>query len=340
MTPYFRTHRRTSLLLPPCVVFSALTCSFAQSVSVPRLGLVFDESASSLREISGIKSGAWLGLPLNFGTPLDRTWVAPAGAFAIGDSPDKPALLLLDPSSGSALAIDGLDRNPDQLVFSRRGKALAAYYSRTQSIKVVTGLPGSPRFLLRSVRPLPSKLVSMAVSDDGSLILAGTYDRNQGAVFAITGSPSPRLIASPTMPASIAVLPGDNDALIADSAESQIVRVSGLQGSPSVITIAGEHEGVLSPVALGVSLDGKQVLVVTQASDEVLAMDLSAGTKMIVKCKRPPSSLEQLAGNFVFALNSQSNLEVFDGDAGTPRILFVSETGSTRRKLTADGAIR
>jgi hypothetical protein len=328
----------------------------AASLEGPRLGVVFDPAAKTLRPILGIPGAAIIGQPLVLHPEMEQAAVSPQQDYALATTGEGREVVLLHLDGSPARSIHGVASAPDRVALSSLGRAAALYYSDRNRIQVLTGLPGAPKAafeLYLSAGESPSALV---VSDDGHVVLTGIAN----TVFRITpsgevpvlhglrqvtsialisvqgrttansskGRPSPVHdgMGNPETEVTPSASTGGYDAIVADSGQNRIYRVRDVTGAAETQVLAGSDKGIAQPVAVAVSRDNQRVFVANAKSGATTILDLSGDAKPAkVSCACKPTGLARLTGDSVFLLTEPSArpMWVLDADAHQPRVVFV-----------------
>lgn len=298
------------------------------SVSGPILGMVFDNARSGLRPILGIPGAATLGEVLVLGRAISRAWVSPRQDFALVESKDNGALVVVSFDRGSILIrpLRGISLLADQISLSPTGVVAAIFQRDGRNVQIVTGLPNTPwASSLVNVPALPGGLTAMAVSDDAEAVLLGVSDGRSGAVVLLTRAGQSHVINLVGHATAISFLRNSHDALIADRRNNAILLMRDVTGAAATTSLAGEREGITHPVAVEASDDNRMVFVANAGSRTLLTLDLDSGKVARLGCNCNPTGLYRLRGNSVFRLTDLSDtpLQLLDGGALEPRILFV-----------------
>ncbi len=299
-------------------------------INPPTLGFVFDSNARTLKPILGIPGASLFGPPLDTGLPLSYAATSPLQNYAIllaGDTSEVNFLSLLP--AGSASVIPGARPAPDRIVFSPLGTAVVLYRANEALFQVITGLPGSPAVTNEiPALGLRGNLTSLAISDDAQRLLAAVSnnDTSQLIFFASDGIPRQLPVSGPI--AGIAFRPKASDAVVVTS-EHQVLLFSDFSGDPRVL--GGPADGISQPVAVAFSTDGAEAFVANADTGNVVGLSLSGAPSTLIPCECTPTGLHRLAGNSIFRLNDLSapTIKLLDGDAPTPRVVFVpSDSGA------------
>jgi len=211
-----------------------------------------------------------------------------------------------------------------RIAASPTGDAAAFYYGDSRTVKVITGLPGSPVVSWTAELPeLAGGLAALAISDGGrgvlaagteqGLVLLAAPDLGARTLWAVAGSPS------------VAFFVNSLDFVVADGALNRVVVVRDPKGDAQVLQIADASQGVSGPVAVTTASDGRRVFVANAEPPGVLALSLAGEDPITLSCACRPTGLDRLAGDGVFRLNEarQGPLWLLDDTGASPRIVFV-----------------
>ena len=296
----------------------------AAELGRPILGHIPSSEPGALLRMAGIPGAAFFQPMPESGAVFERIAVSPGQdyALAIRASDRATVVVRLDRTEAepeAPLAAPGAER----IAISRNG-AFAALYSRVgESIQLIGGLPDHPAYQ-RSIgtAALSGGAGTMAVSDDGSMVLAGSAATPE-EVFILTENAVGRL-SLPSPVAGMVFRPGLREAVILAGAE--VFLAVDLAGRPRYRSLAGTGQGLASPVAVEFSRDGRRLYIADPGASgvHILGPDFSpAGT---VTCDCKPSGLQPLNGNSVFWIGSSSAgiPQILDDDsAGAPRVVVV-----------------
>src|SRR5262249_43379858 len=159
--------------------------------------------------------------------------------------------------------------------------------------QVFTGLPDSPRIL----REIPfgtagGVLTSAAISDDGQAILAALA--NDPVLVPADGIPRPFLLAGPV--SAMAFRARTHDAIVAGLSNNQVSLILHAAEAPEVQLLAGPEDGILDPLAVEFSLDGRRALV-ANSGGTLVQLDLTEAPPQSLSCQCRITGLHRLAGN-------------------------------------------
>jgi WD40 repeat protein len=323
------------------------------SISGPILGRFFDEREGKFSVIQGIPGAATIGEAGDLDIGLTKAEVSPLGNYAIGIAEDygEPVLIRFDGVQPNPQLLEGLKMNPGRIDISPSGSCAVLYYEPDRLIVVVGSLPDTPRVVARiSILNLLSKLTAMAVSDDGEVVLIGASQGSRSFVYAVSTqmqmpeasddhlfqnesgkAPNrvsvtrPEMISPVGLASAIVFFPHSNDALVADSGQSEIILLRDVLGSADHFTLASAQEGIAEPVAVGISDEGDRVMVGNSASSNVVIFNLLTGQTQSLDCYYPPTKFQRLNVNSVFRLTDPGGRPILllDGGVEQPRIVFV-----------------
>ena len=298
------------------------------SLSGPILGLVFDTIRGGLRPIWGTPGASTLGDILDTGISMSRAWISPGQNYVLAQVEESGEVALLD-LSRDLLALSSLGiakSGPDQIAFSPTGASVVLHHRASRSVQLITGLPSAPALVAEiDISGLPESLSALAVSDDGGAALLGVFEGESGSVYALTQQAEASLVSVVGQAAAISFLNHSRDALIADRRNHEIVLLRDVTGMAQRLTLAGESDGILGPVAVQVADDNRRILIANSGSSSVSVLHLDTGSIKQVPCGTAPSGLYRMGSPSVFRLTDYSEEPLLLLDAGTeePRSIFV-----------------
>jgi hypothetical protein len=303
------------------------------SMSGPVLGYVFDPVQRGLRPIWGIAGASTVGEVMNIGMKLSRATLASQQdyAVAVADGSGEAVLIGFDRNSISVRPIAGAPPGADQIVLSPSGLSGALLYRSRHSIRTLSGLPHAPAIAAEvDISGLPGSSPAMAISDDGAVILMALSEGETGSLYVLTAGGQVRWISLLGEASDISFLSSTRDALIADRRANEVLLVRDVTGAAGRLTLAGEREGILQPVAVAPSHDNSRVFIVNSGSGTISTLELASGTLTHVSSGGAPSGLYRLKGNSLFRLTELSGapLLLFDSSTAESRILFVPQDQS------------
>jgi len=301
---------------------AASAIAFPASLQGPRMGVVFDSSARTLRPILGIPGAAIMGEPLKTSLDLRRVAISPQQDYALAAQGEhnQIAVLRFDRAPMTSTLVQGTHHGPDLMVFSPGGRVAAAHYRDGNRIQVLAGLPASPRIvdeLYLSPGALPSAL---AVGDDNTVLAAVG-----STVYWVTRSGDVPVLKGLGKVSAITVTTA-RLALVADAVAHQIHRLQNVTTGLETDVLAGPAQGIAAPVAVAISSDGRRAFVSNGKTGTVAILDLQGKTparKIACGCKL--TGLDRLDGDNLFRLSEPSNkpMWVLEANAKETRVVFV-----------------
>lgn len=303
----------------------------------PIMGYLWDQNEAGLRPIVGVPGAGYLGPPMFSTGAYTAATACSAKKFALLTG-TKGDISIASLPAGAPLQLAPQLSPTQQMAISPGCTVALVYAAGNAQMLLVQGLPASP--VVKTVEFAGSKqIVSAAVADSGAILVAALQPGGAVAVDAIRadGTRIPSL-ASLSAFGGFAFLPNADGALIADAGKNTVSIYGALDPNSTVTQIAGGADGVAQPMAIAASADGK-LAVVLNGGSSILRLDLSkkiAPQKLSCNCSA--SQLTPLSGNLVFRLNETNAgpLWAFDGDAATPRVVFIP--GAQHASLT--GAVK
>jgi hypothetical protein len=285
--------------------FGAASMAWGEgAISGPSLGFFFDPQAQALRPIPGIPGSAVAGGNLDVGFPVAKAVVAPGQNYALALTADGAVnIVKLAASAVTAQAIPALPASPDQFVLSPNGRAAAFLYGT--SIEILTGLPDSVNAIQQvDASALPDAPATLAISDDGAVLLTSSPDNG---VFVFTaGNGAPRLISGGT-PSGVMFLPDSHDALISDETAGTLTAIQDAGGGAAPLWVFSDDR--LGPPSLArTSLDGQQVIAASENNNTLAVLDRNGGNPVFVPCTCSPSEINPLGGSAYKITDSTNGL--------------------------------
>jgi DNA-binding beta-propeller fold protein YncE len=274
------------------------------------MGYVLDATMQAIRPVNGIPGSSLLGQPLALPFPVAAAAFAPRGdwAVAVSAADDHTAYVLRN--LGGALGIDVLDsalRGADRVLLNADASAAALVSSEARQLQLVRGLPASPSAgAPLDLSSIPGTITALAVDRAASNVLIAATSDGQGALHLAAADPQmrPRLIANFGAPTALALLHGDQDAIVADAAVNQLTLLRNFAGTPEAFLLAGERDGVSGPAGLQLSPDGRKLYIANGASR---TLDVWNFETQSVEASFPldaePTRLAPLQGSSTFVLN-------------------------------------
>lgn len=302
------------ILLPALLLagFSLPAAAQGGSLSGPVLGYAPD--GSGVRPIRGVPGASLMGEHLPLGFPASAVEVSPGQDYVLAVSAEDGQVRVvgLGVEPLAARALEGIASAPDRVVLSPRGSAALFVRSEEGLAWVVKGLPSAPVTAALDLAGVSGRPNALAVSDDGSTVLAATTD----GLFLVTAegvTPLPSVGAI----TALAFLPGSLDAVAAGGA--QVAVLSDTAGQPAW-RVAGSFTEDFGD-AIAVAAAGGRAFVAGNRA--VAVVDLTAGAVSELAASCQVTGLARLSGD-AFRLTGVSSEPVWMVEGGTePRLLFV-----------------
>ena len=287
-------------------------------VNGPVTGFVFDQAARALRPILGLPGASTFGDPVALGYDLAAAYVSPRQDAALAVGTDGTLhFLRIDGGAVAEKQVDSLATSPDHVVFSPSGKGAAI--SAGGSIELLKGLPDSPMVAGGIDLSSGTKLNSLALSDDGAVLLVST-----GNAVRLFGSLSDMgKLMDTAGPALLAFAAGGHDAAVVHAAGSGITLFHDLTGAGGSQVLAPVDDTISASSALAFSADGKSLLVASSQGQSVTAFDLTAGARNSIACSCSPKTLAAMGNLFRLNELGADPVWLLDAQASQPRVLFV-----------------
>ncbi len=336
------------LLLPRTIAAQDSTTA----VSGPALGLVADRAAGTIRPILGIPGAATWGAPLTVDFATAQMNVAPGADFALAVAKENFRLAIVRAAGGPAewIALEPPSGAPDLVAFSPRGRAAAIYYREAGRLVVVSGLRDAAAQVAEvDITSLPGAANLLAVSEDGSSLLAAVAEGERAAVYYLStvkteqparispafpgdepttfeeppATPPSRRLTTFTTVSALEFAGESLDALVADSAANAVHLMKDASGAASILTLGAEGDGLASPTLVR-ALDARRVLV-ANAAGKFTILYRDGTSPLSIQCDCSPAGLSPLASGMVFRLAEPSGdpLLLLDASGVEPRLVVV-----------------
>jgi hypothetical protein len=323
----------TSTLFSP----SPPTTSSSKIPSGPMLAAWWDAERNGLRIVYGVPGAAYQGAPTYADASYSGATTCMRGKVALFTSPSGAVDEVILPQ-GKPVVIAQSAVPKANITFSPScTTALIDSPGRSQAVLVQNLLSTATTTSVT----LPAGWTSAIVADSGKILTADSEPDGSASVELDSGGTgSGQLIVSLSHYGGMAFLPGVDSALMADAGASTVIEASHLANGPGVAVIAAEKDGVSGPIAVNVSSDGHWAAIANGKGSNILRLDVTGqSAPSQLNCNCSPTELEALAGNFAFRLNEPGSGTVweFDGDAPTPRFVFIPAEQSA---IVAQGARR
>jgi len=302
----------------------ALLASQTGVVGGPALGYVLD-GGSGIRAIQGIPGASLLGRRVPLGLEMAAAEVSPRQDYvlAVAAADGTVAVVELGAATLAPRPVPGASPAPDRLILSPTGRAALLVYGRAGSAQILTGLPSDIAVAPLDLASLPEAPGALAVSDDGTAVLASTA----AGLFAIVKGEA-RALPSAGAVSALAFTPGAMDALAAGP--GHVSALSSIGGQPAWRTLATLPEDAGTPLAVATAVRRALVAV----SGAVIAVDLESGAATKFPCAGV-TGLAPLSGE-AFRLTEMSGdpLWLIDGGGAEPRLLFIPPAAPASEEVT------
>lgn len=310
---------------------SILASSASSNVpmAAPVLGFVWDSATTSLRRVEGIPGAALAGTSF-FRAGFTGAAVAPNQGFALLTDANGGLYFSVLPSfKPPAMIASGMPADV-RIAFSPSSDWAVLYSPSGTTTFLAAGLNETPA--VREVGSLAgiSGIISAIASDSGAILLARAGSSGV-SISSTTAASALTPVTSIGQLGGMSFLAGTDTAVISDSQNNNLWKVTGIEAAASVSLIAGAPEGVSQPGALAISRDNRAVWVISAANtalQEFVLTGSSTGPAKVLAAPFAISGLERLNGNSVFRLKGAATgvLFVLDGDWPSGRIVQVPVT--------------
>jgi len=311
-----------SLTIIRSALLGAALCApiYAQDIAGPVLGFIPNSDKTAVFPVLGVPGASLMGAAISLEGGVSALTVSPRQDFALAVADQTHQAMLIDLSRpGFSITALALIANRPQAALSPTGAAAAVFDGDSQRLQIMGGLPKSPQSLANAdVSFLGEPLRSMAVSDDGSLVLLETDTtlwtlRSSGYAWQVP-------IESPDRGA---FLPNRRDAVITDDQTRSAYLIRDLGGANELAFLASARDSGTFTAASG-SEDGRQVLLAANTG-EIHIVDVATGYESRIACSCSPTGINRLRGSAVFRLTEPSTepIAVLDASSGDSRIVLI-----------------
>ncbi len=297
----------------------------AGPMTAPVLGFIAGDGPTQVRVIVGIPGSASFTTDISLSSSKSRVSIPPLQQYVLTETEVPQALTVVAFSGvnpGSPALISGALPGADLVSFSPSGTTAVLYFSASQRLQVIAGLPAQPivaRDVVVSGSVAPFRTI--AVSNDASLVVGTTVDTV--VVVAASGLAQP-VYASSSL-GNLALIPQTADAIVWDFGTGSLIRLRGLSGAVTDEIIASNLSfGADSSVQVPGS--SQSILVADPSSNAVVSFDLTTHAATRIATARPPRLLTPLRAPNIFLLSADSNTSAW--------ILEVSQTGANSYFVT------
>jgi hypothetical protein len=300
--------------------------SSAQQVRQQAIGFVLDSATARVRPIWGVPGASVVGGPIDLGGAVSAIAASPKQDYVVFLSGPASTAQIWMHDTQTISVIANVRTGAAQVILSPEGASAAFYYPDTNRVHVVTGLPSAPVAAIDAdLSALMNPLKSLAVSDDGALVLASEsfVDGNAApavAVFSAQGLPVRIPLTGPV--SAMAFLSNSHGVLLSSASESVLIRDAVAQtGRITLPSAANSAVGVLS------SSDSSRAFFANAQAGTVSILSLnSAGAQpAIVNCNCVPTGISRTATPSIYRLTEDSGAPVplLDVSSNQPRLLVV-----------------
>lgn len=329
-----------------CFLLATCTAPAQSTLTGPSLGLVYDPAAQAIRPILGIPGASTAGKRIDVGFPIAAAAIAPSHTYALAVSTDGSLNLVTFTPDGPSVQPIGSSATPDRMLLSPSGSAAILYYKSAAAVQAVSGLPDSievgPQL---DISALPQAPDTLAISDDGAVVLAGVIENPAGQaaageVFLVPpDGTAPRSVAVVQHASAIAFYIQSHDVLIADDAANSITMLSDAAGQASPQWTFSDP-GLPAPDSVQVSADRKTVLAGSSTNGILAILDATAtNPPVFLSCQCAPTELRPFKPASIYQVTEPGNglLWILDSNPMNPRVLFVPVPSDSDGSGTGSG---
>jgi hypothetical protein len=254
--------------------------------------------------------------------------VSPRQDYALGITEQDNQILLMsfDQNPVAVTVLVTLDSAIERAVFSPTGKSVVLVPKNRQSLWLISGLPHSPQILDRlGLSGFPGVIGPLAVRDDGQQVILAMQEGDGDAIYAGDSKGGMHGVARLGKITAIEYLRQGNDAVLADAAASEILRIREADLKVESLAALTSGEEAIRPMALAVSDDNQRLFIAAEGQGQLYVLSLQNGQVAHLPFSGKATGLNRLRGNSVFRLNELSGepLLVLNGELSEPQVAFV-----------------
>src|ERR1051326_8192905 len=327
--------RLTPLVLAIVVLSAPLHISAApQFIGGPVLGFLPDQNGTVIRPLMGIPGASIPGQPLRLTDDVVGAAISPRQNYAIASRSTDAQVVVIDFASDPPIvtAVIGASLGAGLLAISPTGSAAAVYDSASGTVEVIGGLPNSAAVVAGfDISGISATVTRLAVSDDGTLVLAKVSDGQDAGLWVLSSNGPWR--TSLDSPSAATFFPNRHDAVVTDDSTRTAYLMMDIDHAASQIPLASAGNGVESFSNAAVAEDGQRVFLADTGSGVITAVDMQTQTSILISCQCRPTGLYRLSGNSVFRLTEPSDgpMMLLDASSGDPRIGIIPPPISVAR---------
>lgn len=332
----FRTSSISLWLIVLLALWPAAAPAASQgSVAGPKMGYFFDAPQRSLRPILGVPGAARIGDAAPLNVQLTKAEVAPGQQYALGATAEGGLVWIdlrgdLPQTRPIAVGVTAISR----ILLSPTGEAGAIYDRGSRQVQFLSRLLDSPSAgATVGIESLQGVLTALAVSDDARTLLAATASADaDGSLYVLQAGGEVRRVSAAGRVLSMAFLPQQDNALIADYGRSEVLRIDGVRSVAVATLLAAGRDGVAKPLAVQVDAKLNHAVAALDGTGRLALIPLAGGAARFVECNCRPRELTQMRGDSLFRLTSDPSQPLFvldagrlaaDGETMDPRVVFI-----------------
>ena len=207
----------------------------------------------------------------------------------------------------------------DRYALSPAGHSAAIYAEENGSVIVFTGLPQAPRLRRRLNFSLPN-LISLAVSDDGALVVATVSDEGGQSLWALASGADPIRLALPVNVSAFAFRPSTHDGVAATA--DALVAIALIDSDPTYVQCPLPY--TLLGGVIGLRADSSRAFVMSSTGMGTV-VDTANGSYATTSCNCSPDGFWPTSLRSVFHVGStrEGRSWLFDASASDPKMWFV-----------------
>jgi hypothetical protein len=312
------------LIISLAVLTAADVHAQSTTISGPSLGFTAAIGGTAIEPILGIPGASTLGNPLPLDAGIYGTVIAPSQDYALAFRAADSQVVVIDLVSGQVTPAATVTSDLI-MVTSPAGNTAAVYDAGTHSIQIIRQPRQSPQVAQQfDASSIPGRAMSIAVSDDGSVVLARFNDSGTAGLWMMNSSGAVQRLPVDQASAT-AFFANRNDAIVGFAATQSAAIIMNAGQTATQVPLVSTIDGIAGFSSIAASDDGGRVFLGDTTSGNIAVVDVQTGQSVVVPCGCQPTGFYHLKGNSIYGLNapSQEPIRVLDASSAVPRIVLI-----------------
>ncbi len=278
-----------------CLAGVVLVQAQSPRFSAPLSGHIYDPPTRSIRPLTGVPGGAWLGPPVLTG--VDFASVAPNGQYALGFR-DGQAVVAVFGREVAETPIAGALADAERAVWARDGSTVVLSSNRHVAQRI-TGLPDSP--WAGEQIDIGDAGAVLAVDGSSGAIVAGSGAGPDGGLYLVSETAPPVWLMAMKEPGA-AVFSRDGQVLyVAERSTGEVFTLRNLSDGAQITSLVAAQDALEQPA--GLAVDESRLYVAGVAARLVRVYDATTARLMKdIPLEATPTGIEPISDRGVFLI--------------------------------------